>query len=117
MGDKEEIFEDQIEVINSDNNFGKKEKEPVVRCVRDEKTGDKNPLRDLGSLLNDIRRLKVYGFFSVLFGFFGIFFWVEVLPVIAIVMGGLDIALGSKLTRKISIFGIVLGVLGFLNAL
>jgi hypothetical protein len=117
MGDREEIFEDQIEVVNSDEDSSKKkEKEPIVRYMHAKNEKNEHPLQDFSKLIEDIRKIKLYGIFSVLFGFFGIFLWIQVLPILAIVMGGLDLLMGSRFTRKVAIVGIVFGVLGLLNA-
>lgn len=116
MSQKEEIFEDQIEVMNDSEASAKKEKEPIVRHIHQEKMGQENPFQELGSWINDVRRIKPYGIISLLFGFFGIFFWIQILPILAILLGVLDMSIGSKFTRKIAITGILFGVFGLLNA-
>lgn len=125
------VEEEEVEVLRSSE-----EKKPKVQKIKadDEHTSSgQNPFEDLfsgntgganpfqnspfGSIIKNIeefKKIKSYFFFSILCGFIGLFVLPEYLGTAAIVLGGLDLWKGSRLTKTASYFGIFLGIISLL---
>lgn len=125
------VEEEDVEVLRtSDSNTQRVQK---IKAEDSSSQSEQNPFEDLfsgrggkqnpfqnspfGSILQNIeefKKIKSYFFFSILCGFIGLFVFQEYLGVAAILLGGLDLWKGSKLTKTASYFGIFLGILALI---
>ena len=128
---KIKVDDDQVEVLNTSENPNPK----ITRIKADEEYSSsnssgssnnpfeqafgnmsddmkQNPMVKMMGNMGEIKKIKPYFFFSLLFGFISLFGFREILAPLAIILGILDIWLGSKLTQTASYLGITFGMIG-----
>jgi hypothetical protein len=133
MKNTEKITAEEVEVVNT-----AEEKDPPITRVRvDDDSGNKtgapsvedfleqmkknggegmedNPMMKMLGNVAEIKKIKVYFLFSLLFGFIGLFGFRIYMGPLAILLGVVDLMLGSKLTQKASYVGIIFGLLSLI---
>lgn len=106
---------EEVEVMNSSEN-----PEQITKVQIDETSAGQKDSQDtspLGKIMENIEEFKkIRGFFlaSLLVGFTSLFIFRFWLGSAAIILGILDIVLGSKLTRKPAYVGISMGLIALL---
>jgi pilus assembly protein TadC len=73
-----------------------------------------NPIGSLMNNIEEIKKIKPYFFFSLLFGIIALFTVPEYLGPLAIIFGGLDLWKGSKLTKTVAYLGIFFGLIALI---
>ncbi|MEI7511610.1 MAG: hypothetical protein WCJ84_05620 [Candidatus Peregrinibacteria bacterium] len=115
MPKTEEISADEVEVVPQG------EEEEVLKIQKIRVSGDdetlKNPLEQFAATMEELKKIKPYGFISLIVGLLGIFTLSKIFCPLAMALGAIDLWQGSEFTKKIAIAGIILGILGLLNTL
>jgi hypothetical protein len=133
MTHSEKISADEVEVVNSSEN---PEKITVTKIKADEEykenqkknpfegagfafgggaaNGEDNPLMKMMGNVEEIKKIKPYFLFALLFGFIALFGFRIYMAPLALLFGALDLLLGSKLTKNASYTGMIFAILGLM---
>ncbi len=124
----EKITVDDVEVVNSATNTSKPKitkikaddnssqsshnpfEEMFKKAQEQSGGGANNPIASMMGNMEEIKKIKIYFFISIISGIIGLFTFREFFGTIAIVLGLADMYLGSKLTKTPAQFGIFLGI-------
>lgn len=128
----EKISADDVEVINTSSNPAKITKvrvddentsnssgtpsvEEFLKTMNGQnQTGEnsQNPMMDMLGNMAEIKKIKIYFLFAVIFGFWALFGLREYMAPLALFFGILDLLFGSKLTKKASMIGMIFALIG-----
>ncbi len=131
----EKITVDDVEIINSSTNTSKPKItkikaddssnnssynstqhanpfEEMFKKAQEQAGGSQNnPLAGIMENMEEVKKIKAYFFTSIVCGIIGLFTYPEFFGTAAILLGILDLSLGSKLTKTPAQFGILLGLI------
>ncbi|MBI5414835.1 hypothetical protein HZA38_04975 [Candidatus Peregrinibacteria bacterium] len=113
----EEIPADEVEVLTGEE---KKEEEARITKIRADdplpESFQGNPVQKMVEGIEEIKKIRIFGPAALIISFFGLKFFPFYFEPIAICLAILDLWMGSKYTKKISIAAIIFAILSLLNA-